>query len=226
MRSANSINKLLKIREQKNGRSCGRQKQGRADASPGRPPWTDKCKPILLFCVISFTCFACENDIKGIPSLRKKQVGVEIGRDIESYYSVDAKVKARLTSPYMVQYMADSPYVEFPKSLHVDFYNDTLRIQTKMDAKYGKYYQYDNKVFLRDSVIVKNSITGDTLKTNELWWDKKKQTLFNDKPSYIFKKDGTQLFAKDGLEAAQDLTWYTFRKVSGPVSVPANGLPK
>jgi len=28
------------------------------------------------------------------------------------------------------------------------------------------------------------------------------------------------------LEAAQDLSWYTFRNVSGPVSVPANGLPK
>jgi LPS export ABC transporter protein LptC len=176
--------------------------------------------------VLSFTCFSCENDIKGIPSLRKKQVGVETGIDIESFYSVDAKVKARLTAPYMIQYMADSPYVEFPKSLHVDFYNDTMRIQTKMDAKYGKYFQYDNKVFLRDSVIVKNSITGDTLKTNELWWDKKKQTLYNDKPSHIYKKDGTQLFAKDGLEAAQDLSWYTFRKVSGPVSVPANGLPK
>ena len=101
-----------------------------------------------------------------------------------------------------------------------------MRIQTKMDAKYGKYYQYDDRVFLRDSVIVKNSITGDTLKTNELWWDKKKQLLYNDKPSHIFKKDGTQLFAKDGLQAAQDLSWYTFRNVSGPVSVPANGLPK
>ncbi len=168
----------------------------------------------------------CENNMKDIPSLRKKQIGVETGAGIESYYSVDAKVKAKLTSPYMVRYLADSPYVEFPKSLHVDFYNDSMRIQTKMDAKYGKYYQYDDRVFLRDSVVVKNSISGDTLRTSELWWDKRKQLLYNDKLSFIFKKDGTQLVAKDGLEAAQDLSWYTFKNVSGPVSVPANGLPK
>jgi hypothetical protein len=180
----------------------------------------------LFLPLLASLFFACENDIKSIPALRKKQIGIETGKDIESYYSVEAKVKAKLTSPYMVRYLTDSPYVEFPKTMHVDFYNDTLRIQTKMDAKYGKYYQYDDRVFLRDSVIVKNSITGDTLKTNELWWDKKKQLLYNDKPSYIFKKDGTQLFAKDGLQAAQDLSWYTFRNVSGPVSVPANGLPK
>jgi hypothetical protein len=164
--------------------------------------------------------------MQSLPYLRKKQIGVETGNDIESYYSVDAKVKAKLTSPYMVRYLADSPYVEFPKSLHVDFFNDTLRVQTKMDAKYGKYYQADNKVFLRDSVIVKNLITGDTLKTSELWWDKKKQLLYNDKPSHIFKKDGTRLFAREGIEAAQDLSWYIFKKVSGPVSVPENGLPR
>ena len=182
----------------------------------------------LMFFLPAFAClcFACENNMKNIPSLRKKQVGIETGRDIESYYSVEAKVKAKLTAPYMIRYLTDSPYVEFPKTMHVDFYNDTMRIQTKMDAKYGKYYQYDDKVLLRDSVVVKNSITGDTLKTNELLWDKRKQILYNDKPSYIFKKDGTKLFAKDGLQAAQDLTWYTFKNVSGPVSVPANGLPK
>jgi LPS export ABC transporter protein LptC len=183
------------------------------------------CSTIFLLILIFFCC-SCENNMKNIPALRKKQLGIETGNNIESYYSADAKVKAKLTAPYMLRYLVDSPYVEFPQSLHVDFYNDTMRIQTKMDAKYGKYFQYSEKVFLRDSVIVKNSISGDTLKTNELWWDQKKQQLYNDKPSYIFKKDGTKLFAKDGLEAAQDLSWYTFRKVSGPVSVPENGLPK
>lgn len=188
-------------------------------------PGKTQYKQILLFfCVLA--TMACENNMKNIPSLRKKKVGVETGKDIESYYSVGAKVKAKLTAPYMVRYLTDSPYVEFPKTMHVDFYNDTLRIQTKMDAKYGKYYQYANKVFLRDSVIVKNSISGDTLKTSELYWDQRKQVLYNDQPSHIYKKDGTQLFAKEGLEAAQDLSWYTFKKVSGPVSVPANGLPK
>ncbi|HLY71068.1 MAG TPA: LPS export ABC transporter periplasmic protein LptC [Puia sp.] len=199
MPSANSINNSLQIKQQYR---------------------------LLFLSFFALIWVACENNIKNIPALRKKQIGVEIGKDIESYYSVGAKVKAKLTSPYMVRYLTDSPYVEFPKTMHVDFYNDTMRIQTRMDAKYGKYYQYDDRVFLRDSVIVKNSITGDTLKTNELWWDKKKQLLYNDKPSYIFKKDGTQLFAKDGLEAAQDLSSYSFKNVSGPVSVPANGLPK
>src|ERR1700691_5402063 len=130
---------------------------------------------LFLLSALTFLCVACENNMKNIPALRKKKVGVETGKDIESYYSVGAKVKAKLTAPYMVRYLTDSPYVEFPKTMHVDFYNDTLRIQTKMDAKYGKYYQYANKVYLRDSVVVKNSISGDTLKTSELWWDERKQ---------------------------------------------------
>jgi LPS export ABC transporter protein LptC len=181
---------------------------------------------LIFLIALVIGCMSCENNMKNIPSLRKKKVGVETGKNIESYYSVGGKVKAKLTAPNMIRYLTDSPYVEFPNSMHVDFYNDTLRIQTKMDAKYGKYYQYANKVYLRDSVIVKNSISGDTLKTSELWWDERKQVLYNDQPSHIYKKDGTQLFAREGLEAAQDLSWYTFKKVSGPVTVPANGLPK
>ena len=104
MLSANSINNSLQIKKKYN---------------------------LLFLFMFSFACFSCENNMKNIPALRKKQVGVEVGRDIESFYSVDAKVKAKLTSPYMLRYLADSPYVEFTKSLHVDFYNDTMRIETQ-----------------------------------------------------------------------------------------------
>src|ERR1700709_1266620 len=69
---------------------------------------------------------------------------------IESYLSepsgtkdsLSAKVKGKLTAPYMLRFQrADSPYAEFPRSLHVDFYNDSMQIESKLDALYGKYLQ-------------------------------------------------------------------------------------
>ena len=107
--------------------------------------------------------------------------------------SENAKVKAKLTAPYMRRSEMDSPYVEFPNTLHVDFYNDSLKIESVMDAQYGKWKEQDGKVYLRDSVVVKNILKGDTLYCKELWWDQKAEKFYTDKPVQIHKAGGTIL---------------------------------
>ena len=81
----------------------------------------------------------------------------------------------------------DSPYVEFPNTLHVDFYNDSLQIESFMDARYGKWKEQDGKVYLRDSVVVMNILKGDTLYCKELWWDQKAEKFYTDKPVRFIK---------------------------------------
>src|SRR5882724_2196741 len=97
-----------------------------------------KSKIFLLFsicCCFLFT--SCENNEKDLPSFRKKQISVDEGKGITAYMSENAKVKAKLTSPYMLRSEMDSPYIEFPRTLHVDFYNDTLTVESRLDAHYG-----------------------------------------------------------------------------------------
>jgi LPS export ABC transporter protein LptC len=177
----------------------------------------------LIVCIAVFFS-GCENNMNKIPAYRKKQNGVSEGKKIESYYSQGAKVKAKLTAPVMLRYEMDSSYTEFPKSLHVDFYNDTMKIESKVDALYGKYFSYQNKVFLRDSVVVKNILKGDTLHCDELWWDQNTGRFYTDKPVRINTKDKI-LFGK-GLEAAQNFSWYILKQPTGVLLAPENGLPK
>src|SRR5689334_14359384 len=150
---------------------------------------------------------SCENDPKVVDDLYKKQIAIEEGKNIESYMSQQGKVKAKLTAPYMLRYQADSPYIEFPRTLHVDFYDDSTEIESTLDARYSKYVEYDHKVLLRDSVLVLNIKNGDTLKTQELWWDQDKQEFYTSKPANIFQPDKI-IFAKYGLKATQDLKSY------------------
>lgn len=180
-------------------------------------------KMSLIVCV-AVSLNGCENNMSKIPQYRKKQNGVSEGRDIESYYSQGGKVKAKLTAPIMLRYEMDSSYTEFPKSLHVDFYNDTLKIESKVDALYGKYYSSLNKVFLRDSVVVKNILKGDTLHCDELWWDQNTKKFYTDKPVRINTKDKI-LFGK-GLEAAENFSWYILKNPTGVLLAPENGVPK
>ncbi len=154
----------------------------------------------------------CENNIKDIPDNRKKPLIPEEGIDIERTLSEKAVVKGKLTAPYMLRYQqADTPYTEFPRSLHVDFYNDSLKIESKVDARYGKYLPNQDKVFLRDSVVVKNILKGDTLHCNELWWDQHTQRFYTDKPVRIYTK--TQILFGNGMEADQNFRWYNIPRI-------------
>ncbi len=168
---------------------------------------------------------SCENNMKNLPSFRQKHISVDEGKLITAYLSEDAKVKARLTAPYMRRSEVDSPYVEFPNGLHVDFFNDSLVIQSTMDARYGKRREFDQKVLLRDSVVVKNILKGDTLYCQELWWDEKTEKFYTDKPVRIHKAGGTILYGT-GLTAPQDFSGYTIYQITGPFAFPENGMPR
>jgi LPS export ABC transporter protein LptC len=158
---------------------------------------------IAAFLTGCFFIWGCENDPKTIEQWTRNDVMVEEAHDIETYLSQNGKLKAKLWSVYMLRYEADTVYVEFPRQLHVDFFDSTAQKESHLDALYGKYYESLNKVYLRDSVVVFN-VTGDTLQTPELWWDQNTQKFFTDKPVRI-RKSGHMIMGV-GMDARQDLT--------------------
>jgi LPS export ABC transporter protein LptC len=173
--------------------------------------------------LITGCCFVCgcENDQKEIDAMIKKVVMVEEARNIESYLSQEGAMKAKLTAPLMLRVLADTVYVEFPNALHVDFYNDSTKIETWLDSKYGKYFENQNKVYLRDSVIVIN-IKGDTLTAPDLWWDQNAKLFYTDKYAEYRTKD-KHIHGGKGLVANQDMSEVTFKEPTGIVEVSENG---
>jgi len=185
---------------------------------------------IMALCMCVFTA-ACENDEKDIPVLNRKKVQIEEGKNISTFMSTDSgTMKAHLTAPLMLNYRTDSPYVEFPKGIHVDFYVqvpngpklEVLPIETTVDAKYSKYLQGSQLVLLRDSVVVFNKITGDSLHTQELWWDQKQGIYHTDKPAYIYiKASDDHQVGHDGMWALQNFSkWTLYRPEGTRITVP------
>jgi LPS export ABC transporter protein LptC len=181
----------------------------------------------IIFAALISGCFfisGCENDLKKVDNLLQKKTGVEEARQIESYLSEAGRVKARLLSPLMRRYMVDSSFMEFPNSLHVDFYDDSIEIESTLDAKYAKYLESQKKIFLKDSVMVINLQSGDTLKSRELWWDQNKEEFYTDKPAELRQRNGNILYHRNGLRAAQDLSWRETYGNSGRVTASEEGL--
>ncbi len=172
----------------------------------------------ILSCL--FVC-SCENDLAEVDQLMKRQTGVEEAFQVTSYLSQEGTMKARLKAPYMLRHQrdpnekGDSSFVEFPRTMHVDFYDDSTKIESVLDAMYARYREDEEKVYLRDSVVVINLQKGDTLKTDELWWDQNTQEFYTDKPVEIRQPDKT-VFGK-GLRAGQDFSWYDIFNITGVV---------
>ncbi len=177
---------------------------------------------VILF---SLLLFSCENTDKELQDMSSKNLGIEEVKNADINYTLGGKAKAKLISPLMLRVQDVNPYVEFPKKLHVDFYNDTGSVDSRLDALYGKYFEAESKVFLKDSVVVIN-VLGDTLYCQELWWDRNRTgfEFYTDKEVRIRRK--LQIIDGIGMEARQDFKEWVIKNVSNSfIRVPNSQFP-
>lgn len=172
-------------------------------------------------------CFfisSCENSLEQLKQFSDKRSGIEEAKGVKILYTIGEKTTARITAPLMLRHQEAIPFIEFTKTIHADFFDDTLHVESKMDAHYARYTESESKVFLRDSVVVFN-VKGDTLYCNELYWDRNRKghEFYTDKPVRIRTK--TQIIDGDGLDAPQDFKSWHIINGRGIVRVSSSEFP-
>lgn len=117
-------------------------------------------------------------------------------------------LKINLRSPLIEEYvMIDTPYTKFPKGLEMNYYNKNIDSPGYLRANWAVMNEMKGWYEGRGDVLV-ISEKGDTLKTQKLFWNKKKRQVFTQDTVYIITKSGDSLQANNGLEAKDDLTEY------------------
>lgn len=172
-----------------------------------------------------FLC-GCSNSDADLKKYGSKSVGVEEVRKVDINYTQGGRAKAKLLSPLMYRVQDTTPYVEFPQTLHVDFYNEQGQRESILDAKYGKYKESQSRVFLKDSVRFIGLKNGDTLYCDELYWDRNRPDyqFYTDKPIRIRTK--THIIDGTGLETRQDFSEKWIKNVTNSfIRVPATQFP-
>ncbi len=155
---------------------------------------------------------ACENDVNVVKELGRKRQNLEEGKNIDAYLSMNGKTRAHLTAPLLLRNQDSGMMSEFPRSLHVDFYNDSTKVESQLRALYGKYKENDQKVYLRDDVVVFNT-KGDSLFCEDLYWDQALQKFYTNRKARISRNyHRTNIIATNGMIASQDLSNITLYK--------------
>jgi LPS export ABC transporter protein LptC len=168
---------------------------------------------------------SCRNKMEDIQALVGKSVMQEDrAYDVTILYSEDGQVKARLFSREFIRNeTSNPPFTDMQRGLKVEFFNDTLEVESTLTAKYARYYEQQGNVLIRDSVVVVNK-KGDRLETEELIWNQNVQKFYTEKPVAI--TTATQTMWGDGLEANQDFSWYQIKSLRGTMLVEKDQVPE
>lgn len=186
------------------------------------------CKKALfygLFCIsMSLIVSSCKNELEEIEAITQKKIPVESAENIEMIFSDSARVQFVLKAPVLERYIEgkDTSYVMFPKGVDVVFFDNRGEQNSSIKADYAVNYQSEEKLFLKNNVEVVND-QGDRLNTEELWWEKEKDSIYTDKFVTITTED--EILYGDTLVSNGDFSRYKIKSVEGTFNVKDEELP-
>jgi LPS export ABC transporter protein LptC len=183
-----------------------------------------KCRNILypgVILLVIFSCLiSCENEIEKINSLTGNSTLPEVsGKNFEIINSDSGKVKVRILAPEIYKYyQVDPPYIEFPRGMKAYFYDDSLKIESVIEAGYVKYFEAEKLWEAKNNVEARNLKKGEQLNTEHLFWNQEKKIIYSNTSSRIVTEQGT-FYGEKGFEANQDLTKWKLKSSKGTVNV-------
>ena len=135
----------------------------------------------------------------------------------EIIYSENAIIKNKMIADEINRYLnTEEPYIEFPKGIHVQFFDTTQKVTSYIKANYC-IYDENTKIWTAENNVVSVNESGDTLNTEFLVWDQNLGKIYSDRYVKITNQDG--IIHGKGFESNEDLSNWKIKQTSGTISV-------
>jgi len=172
-------------------------------------------KSIATFFGVALLFVSCQNNnINKIGSFsHPPDAPVAVADTFIMLYSDSAIVRFRLETPkQMVFSNQDDPYLEYPLGFFIQKFGPDLRITSSIKANYGKYYEKKELWEARHHVVALTE-SGDSLITEALFWDERKNLIYSDIFVKVIRKD--EILTGIGFEADVKMTHWKFNTPQG-----------
>ena len=146
---------------------------------------------LYLLVIISTLLFiSCENDISKIKTLTStEEVPASTAYGFEMLVSDSTIIRFKLQTPELIRHENEKePYTEFPQGVKIEKYDASMNIVSSITCSYAKNFDSDDRWEAKNNVVAVN-IKGDTLKTEYLVWDTRKEKIYSDQFVKIIRKD-------------------------------------
>ncbi|RLZ10465.1 LPS export ABC transporter periplasmic protein LptC [Faecalibacter macacae] len=166
-------------------------------------------KKFLVLLPLIFALFSCDRQAPAITKGKKTNFPNRSLIDANIIFKDSGKVTMNLRSPLIEEYsLIDSPYTIFKKGLELDFFEKGKEKPGFFKADWGRLSDKTGIYEGRGNVIIITD-EGDSVKSEQLFWDKNRKLIYSTKQVELIGKDGSRVTAKNGIEASDDLETYT-----------------
>lgn len=172
-------------------------------------------KRLLLITVLATLFFGCSGDNTEVLNRPKYTGPINEGYDVTTLYSDSAVVKLKFEAPVVHDF--ENGDGEYPEGIYLEFYDKEGEMTNTLRADYCYFYSDKNEYKASGDVVMRSIKEKQQLNTEELFWNQKEEKVYTDKFVRIETED--QITMGEGLEAAQDFSWYTIKDSRGTISL-------
>lgn len=169
--------------------------------------------PVLVMAMTIFC--GCESNFKEVQKINFSEFVPSGEADkINLKYTDSGRITAVLVSPKMREYASvDFPFTEFPKGINVTLYDKNGKM-TFIKSDYATSFKQTNIIDLKGNVKI-NSQDGQTLETDQLYFDQKNEWFFTEK-SFKFT-DPKGISNGNGIDFSKDFKVINSQSIAGEV---------
>lgn len=167
---------------------------------------------ILIFLLALFA--SCSNNLKEVQMINAdKETPDESMKGVTMLYTDNGKERAVLKTPLIYIYGARQGRTEFPDGLSVDFYNIKGEKESFVRSNLGVFNEQNHFLELKDSVIMINYKTKDTLSTDYMIWKQDSAIIVAPGQSRIYGETGR--FRGNNFRANENFTKSSWKNFKG-----------
>ena len=149
--------------------------------------------------------FSCENSLDKVKEfIDTDTINGILAYDVTFTRSDSGFVQAKLLAPVMHNMEGDSSILEFPKGFEAYIYKKNHKPTSKIRGDYGIRYDKDEMIFIKDSVVIEDLDTQETMFTETLYWNQKTKKIYTRNFVKIVSPD--KVIYGDSLNANEDFT--------------------
>lgn len=112
--------------------------------------------------------------------------------------------------------------MEFPEGIEIKFFTKDGVLETTMVADRGYFIKDENLYRGEGDVQVDNLIKDQSLKTEEIFWNRARKKIYTDK--FVTIRERGTLFNGTGMESDDSFAKYQLKSVTGRTELPGEGL--
>ncbi|EIA09628.1 LPS export ABC transporter periplasmic protein LptC [Flavobacterium frigoris] len=166
---------------------------------------------VTAFAVTMF--FGCESKFKEVQKINFTEFVPSGDADnVNLKYTDSGLIKVVLLSPKMLDYSSiDFPFTEFPKGIDVTLYDDKAKT-TRVTSNYAVSYKLTGIIDLQGKVKIVSQ-NGQTLETEQLYYDQKNEWFFTEKKFKFTDLKGSS--NGQGIDFSKDFKIINSQRIMG-----------